>query len=149
MNRIQSLFAAVALSILMSVPAWADPGVLPFTNTATAKTPGAPLKLVKVGGGTLVFSFSSSTDDSVAFRVVSPVAHACFDTNIASAVLGANRVDIRFANNPSNPVTVSSFVVPGLVPDVNCVDLITGTYWLDPTIAGGLSSQVTITGRAF
>lgn len=132
------------LAFLFTGNAFADPGAVVFTNTRS----GQLTNVVGVNTGTLVYNFTTATD-SVIFSVVAPVATICLDTDISSATAGAGRVELWFAMNPTNPLTVNSLLVISLIVDTNCFDFAQGTYWLEvSTATGGPTAQVTITGKS-
>ena len=133
------------LCLLSTGTALADPGVGTFTNTRA----GRPTNVVSVGGGTLLYLFTG-TIESVAFSVNSGHADVCFDTDIGSVTVGSARVGIRRAANPANPVLVSSLLMPAVPSNnTNCLQIVNGTYWIEPTIALTTTEVplVTITGR--
>lgn len=137
----------IASLLIASLPALADPGVGAFTN---AKFNGSTT-VVKVGGGELVYSFTTAVD-SVAFRVDSPLGDLCFDTDTASATVGAARISVLRAVDSTNRVTISSIALPAVPFDgTDCLELTGGAqYWIkvDTGRAGAETPVATITGRA-
>lgn len=135
----------ILISLVISSMAWADPGAGLFTNT---KSNGSTT-VVKTYGGTLVYEFTTAVD-SRAFKVTSPRADLCFDSDRTSATLGAARVSVWYANDPTNAVTVSALNPEAITPDTNCTILIPGTYWIEVTTPRAAAEEpvVTITGRS-
>lgn len=139
------LIAALAL-IVFAGPASADPGLATFTNTNS----NGSTKVVSLGSGTLVFTFTTVLTNSIKLTLTAAVTEFCFDSNTGStSTAGTGRVELWRAHHPDNPTDENGFLVTSLPNSNNCYDVSAGVYWLDPTAStGGATAQVTITGKA-
>lgn len=140
-------FFIIALAILLSAPAYADPGVGAWLDKSGVEMSRATVNV----GGIAIYQFSAMTN-SQTLHVQSPIADLCFDAK-TDAVGGTGDVNVYRLIVPSavdgTPITGDAILIPAIVTDnSDCQIIVAGEYWIEPTATDTPSATVTITGRS-